>query len=743
MTLKHLPVIAAAAVLSALHPPLAASAEQPLADPDQRPKLVLVLSGGGARGVAHVGVLKVLEELHIAPDMVIGTSMGSIVGGLYAAGWTPEQIQSLVQRLDWEGAFTDAVPRSEKSFRRKQDDRPVLIQGRLAFDGLKPVLPSGVIRGQKLELILRILESLSPAASDFDHLPIPYRAVAADIATGKPVILDSGSLATAMRASMSIPGAFPPVRHGGIDLVDGGIAANLPVGIARELGATSVIAVDISSPLLAEGETLSTFAAIVGHLNSLLTAGNVSRDRALIGPDDVLITPALGDITFVSFDRVIDAAQIGEDAARAQADELRRFTASDERWQEFSSRPRARTREQLRVDSVRVANSSRVNDRIVRGALKLEPPTTLDPEPFGFSLLELYNTRYFGTLDFRLEETNGTRELVVTTPPPDRGRGSLQFGVGFLDDLDGGSGYQLSARHQLLPANRRGGEWENVLQFGTESLISTQFYQPIDSRMRWFVAPSLEFRRSVLDIYFEGQPVAEYRIDNAQAGLAAGRVLGRWGEFRATAFFADVYGEPRIGDPLFPAGDEQRGGFNLGFRVDTVDEVGFPRHGSAVDVRYTTSSSSLDSDVNFEKVWASAGHSWSFGELTLSPYLEYGENLESTLDLLDLFPLGGLFRLSGLGQRELLGERIALARLAAYWRLFGLDLAGLRVRLYTGLSLEAGNAYFDDTPMTADSLLYGGSVWVGAMTPLGPARFAYGLTEGGRDRFYLQIGDRF
>jgi hypothetical protein len=316
---------------------------------------------------------------------------------------------------------------------------------------------------------------------------------------------------------------------------------------------------------------------------------------------------------------------------------------------------------------------------------------------------------------------------VVTTPPP-HGRGSLQFGVGFIDDFEGGSGYQLSVRHQLLPANRRGGEWVNVLQFGTESLAATEFYQPLDSAMRWFVAPSLGIRRSNLDLYLEGEPVAEYRIDNAQIRLAAGRVLGNWGELRATAFVADAQAEPRIGAPVFPSAEERRGGFDLGFRVDTVDEIAFPRHGSVVDVRYTTSSSSLESEVEFDKVWASASHSWSFGELTLTPYLEYGENFEDTLDLLDLFPLGGLFRLSGLGQNELLGERAALATLQAYWRLFGLDLAGLKVRLYTGLSLEAGNVYFEDPITAAASSM--GAVWVGAMT-LRPARLAYGLAEGG------------
>jgi len=173
--------ITVAAVIASVVSPLAAAESEV----GNRPKLALVLSGGGARGVAHVGVLKVLEELHVRPDLVVGTSMGAVVGGLYSAGWTPEQIEEIVDRVDWEHIFNDSVPRKDLSFRRKQDDRPVLFQGRLHFKGLKPVIPSGILRGQKLDLLLEILEALSVTSSDFDQLPIPYRAVAADLATGE------------------------------------------------------------------------------------------------------------------------------------------------------------------------------------------------------------------------------------------------------------------------------------------------------------------------------------------------------------------------------------------------------------------------------------------------------------------------------------------------------------------------------------------------------------------------------
>jgi len=531
--------------------PTAQEAQKP---PQDHPKVVLVLSGGGARGIAHVGVLRVLEELHIAPDLIVATSMGSIVGGMYAAGWSPDEIEELVISIDWEGIFTDRVPRKDRSFRRKQDDRPVMIDGRLHFDGLKPIVPSGVIHGQKLELMLSTIEALSATSTDFDRLPIPFRAVAADIATGGTVVISatggtvvisSGSLAKAMRASMSVPGALPPVELDGRELVDGGIAANLPVGIAKNLGAEHIIAVDISSPLLTEDEKLGSFIQIYQHLNSLLTVSNRDRDVALLGPGDLLIEPDLGDISFISFDRVQEAAAIGEEAARRSTDELRRFAASDQRWADFSARPRARPHEEMTIESVRIDNTSHVGDRLVRDALTLELPDVFDAETLIPALLELYSTRYFGRIGFQIEESEDSKELVVATPPPPRGRGSLQFGVAFFDDFSGDNGYSLKVRHQLLPVNRRGGEWETLFQIGTVGGVASEFYQPLDWKMRWFVAPSVEYRRGTQRIWFEGTAFAEYEFRTVNARLAAGRVLGKWGELRVSAFTSDVRGAPR------------------------------------------------------------------------------------------------------------------------------------------------------------------------------------------------------
>jgi NTE family protein len=708
-------------------------------------KLVLVLSGGGARGFAHVGVLRVLEELDIAPDLIVGTSMGSVVGGLYAAGWSPDDIEELIQTIDWGQIFQDRLDRKYQSFRRKQDDRPVMIDGRLHFVGLKPVLPRGVIEGQRLDLVLRTVEALSPATADFDDLPIPFRAVAANIATGRAVVLDSGSLATAIRASMSVPGALPPVTIAGQELVDGGIAANLPIEIAKELGAARIIAVNISSPLLDESnEQFETFMAVFTHLNSLLTAGNVDRDIIFLGIDDLLITPELGDISFVSFDRAQDAIAIGEKAARAKIGELRSFGASERRWAEFNRRERAHALAPLEIDRIRFENGSRVDDRLVRKALTIDPPEDLDRKSLVFDLLSLYNSRYFGVIGFKLEEVEPeVKELIVQTPPPPYGRGTLQFGLGFADDFDGDSSYHLQVRHQYLPANRRGGEWETMLQLGTVGGARTSFYQPLDWGMRWFFEPSIAYEQGVQDIWLDGHAIAEYQFRTFDARIAAGRVLGRWGELRIAAFASDNHGSPRIGSPDFDSVDERRGGGQAMFRIDTLDAVAFPQSGADVNVVYTLSSDALGSELDFEQLWGKASYAWTFGKTTLLPAVEYGDNLDPIESFFSAYFLGGLFRLSGLGGNELFGEKVALARLVAYQQLFAFNIAGSGIKIYAGLSLEAGNTYFAGEAVSWESMLKGGSIFVGGDTFIGPIIFAYGRTEGNNDRFYLAIGDKF
>ena len=294
---------------------LMASAEA--APAAQRPRIGLALSGGGARGAAHVGVLRVLEALKIPVDYIAGTSMGSIVGALYASGMTPDEIAQALQEVDWDEVFTDATPRDERTFRRKQDDKLNLIQHKPGLKDGQVRLPMALVEGQKFDLVLRRLLLPVSEVRDFDRLRIPYRAVATDIATGREVVLRHGDLAQAVRASMAVPGAFAAVDIDGRTLVDGGMANNLPISVVREMGADIVIAVDISTPLLTR-EDIKSVLGVVEQLTGFLTRNNTERQIESLTRRDLLIVPPLDEagISSGDFKRSAEAIAIGERAAR-------------------------------------------------------------------------------------------------------------------------------------------------------------------------------------------------------------------------------------------------------------------------------------------------------------------------------------------------------------------------------------------------------------------------------------------
>ena len=275
-----------------------------------RPKVGLALSGGGARGVAHIGVLKVLEERRIPVDYIAGTSMGSIVGGLYASGMSAQELETLVTRIDWADAFSDWIPRKDRSFRRKRDDDLYLVKNKPGISGLRLKFPPGIIDGQKIDLLLKRCSLPVVGVRDFDDLAIPFRAVAADLVTGEAVVLGRGDLALAMRASMSIPIVFAPREVDGRLLADGGISKNLPIDVVRGMGADIVIAVDISTPLQ-NREQLQSVLAITDQLTGIMTRRDVDEQIASLSEDDVFIQPDLGDITTASFGRAGDAVPAG------------------------------------------------------------------------------------------------------------------------------------------------------------------------------------------------------------------------------------------------------------------------------------------------------------------------------------------------------------------------------------------------------------------------------------------------
>ena len=724
----------------------AAAHAQPTAAPTdrdlERPPLTLVLSGGGARGAAHVGVLRALEELQVPMDLIVGTSMGSVVGGLYAAGYSPIELEGIMQSVDWEGVFSDAIPYRDKSFRRKQDDSDYLVRGSIRFDEDGPYLPLGVFQGRRIELIFKSIQVQLGASGDFDRLPIPFRAVAADLATSEVVVLDHGSVARAIRASMSIPGVFAPVEIDGRFLVDGGVTANLPIRVAQEISEVPILAVDISSPLDPSYRSKS-FLSVFRRITAFLTAGNVALDRQALRQGDLLLTPDLGGFSFADFAHMEQAIEVGYRSAMTHADELRRFAVDDDMWDAWVRRRRRVGSRDLRISRLEIRNRSGVRDDVIRTRLESRVGVPLDTGGLTADIMDLHGLELFGQIEFDVEDQGDDVVLVVDVDPPEYGRHSLRFGLGLTDDFEGETGYSVVARHRMLPVNGSAGEWLTQLQIGDRQAAATEFYQPLDDRLAWFVAPNVAFERRTFPVWVDGRVISELWLESAGARIDVGRALGSWGELRAGGYWFDRELADRVGIPGLFEFEGVDAGVRAMFRLQTLDAPIFPTAGWSLDVEVEQSGSWMGADVDFTAAACDAVGAWTFGRFTVAPGVELYRSWGDNDTLFAARTLGGFGRLSAYGTGELFGQQVAFARVLGYQELFAIDLAGLSTRMYAGLSYETGNAWSDDEDASFTDLLWSGSAFLGADTFIGPIYLGYAIGGGDRERWYLNIGASF
>ena len=352
-------------------PSFASAAEQ------KRQKIGLVLGGGGAKGSAHIGVLKVLEELKIPIDCIAGTSMGAIVGSLYASGMSTAEIEEVLTTVDWDDLFTDDPPRKDIDFRRKQEDLTYLSKISVGIKDGKVALPKGFTAGQKIGVFFQTLMVPVAGITDFDNLPIPYRAVAADLETGDMVVLGKGSLADAARASMSVPGVFPPADVEGRYLTDGGIVRNLPVDVVREMCADVVIAVDVGKPL-PQRDALTNPIAIMNQMIDIMMKQNVQVQIDSLKDRDVFIRPELGTITSADFKRGKEAVERGEKAAMLKENELRQYSVSEKEYEAFLAKHKRKDVSIIKVGSITIEGLDRVPPEAVQSKLKIQAGDELD-----------------------------------------------------------------------------------------------------------------------------------------------------------------------------------------------------------------------------------------------------------------------------------------------------------------------------------------------------------------------------
>ncbi|MGY4662675.1 NTE family protein [Pseudomonas chlororaphis] len=706
-----------------------------------RPKIGLVLSGGAARGLAHIGVLKALEEQGVKIDAIAGTSMGAVIGGLYASGYKIDELEKLALSINWQQALSDAPPREDIPFRRKQDDRDFLVKQKLSFrDDGSLGLPLGVIQGQNLALLLESMLAHASDTRDFDKLPIPFRAVATDIASGEKVVFRKGHLPRVIRASMSIPAVFAPVEMDGRLLVDGGMTDNIPLDVARDMGVDIAIVVDIGTPLRSR-QQLATVVDVLNQSITLMTRRNSEEQLATLHKNDVLIQPPLASFGVTDFGRAQEMIDAGYRATRildARLAPLRRAEPMDA---ELSA---ARTPSQRTpiITAIRVENDSKVSDDVIRYYIRQHIGEPLDLGRLQTDMGTLYGLDYFEQVQYRVVHKGNDHTLVINARGKRSGTDYLRLGLNLSDDMRGDSAFNLGASYRVNGINSLGAEWLTRVQIGDQQELYSEFYQPLDVGSRYFIAPYIGLESQNIEAVLDNDPIAEYRLERYGFGLNIGRQIGNSGEIRFGVGEAWGKADVRVGDQDLPSESFNEGYYELRYSFDSLDNVYFPHAGEDIGLSLRQFEPSLGSDKRYRQWEFKLDKALSSGPNTFILGGRYGRTLDEAEVVTSSFVLGGARQLSGFRQDALSGQNVSLMRGVYYRRLTPRSYLPLDFPLYIGGSLERGRAWNNDNEFDS-GYINAASIFLGFDTPLGPLNFSYGINDDNQKAVYLNLGQTF
>ena len=714
----------------------------------ERPKIGLVLSGGGAKGAAHIGVLKVLEEKNIPIDYITGTSIGSYVGGMYALGYSAAEIEAIMMNTNWDKGYSDTIPREALSFRDKETRDKYNIPINIGYSDEKVKMPAGLLRGQSMSQLLRSSTNLIQQLGHFDELSIPFRAVATNLATGEPVVLSSGSIVAAMQASASVPGALQPAVIDGLLLVDGGIANNMPIDVVKEMGADIVIAVDIGSPLVGNDELDSTLA-VLNQLSTILTNASAEKQKALLTDSDILIRPNIGELSTTDFGIMPIALPLGEIAARENSSRLDKLSIDDADFQSYLVAKKQKSEHWLNeinrpLIKVVYDNESKVSERLLADNLDLDVGDFVTTETLEAGVARIYALDKFERVDAEFTDTEDGRVLTVTTTAKSWGPNYFDFGFSWEDDFSLDSVVSLDFAYTMTNLTENGGEWRNEISLGFDKLLGSEFYQPLSKDQDYFSRAKVEYELKDWGFFENNQRILELRqtsyrtevgigINYTQNGMVELGILGEVGDLEN-----DAWGLGTV--------DYSGYGGYLKFAYDDLNSINFPTSGN----RFTFNVYMRKETYDLEGFEDSSNFSMQYeadwrGAVGVGNHAFVGIASLATVDKDGVFTvnvseLGGFLNLSGYHKNALYGSHKIFGAFVYQYDL-GRDVLGMtEYPLYLGTSLEAGNVWTQKDSVALDDLIYSGSIFLGTDTGVGPAAFGFGAADDGEKTVFLFIG---
>lgn len=717
-------------------PPRQSQSASSEARPKSRPKIGVALEGGGALGLAHIGVLQWFEEHHIPVDYIAGTSMGGLVAGLYASGKSPGELQALVQAQSWDTIIGGEIPYEDLSFRRKED---LTAYPNSIHLGLKHglSLPSGLNTGHLITLLIDRETLPYSEVTTFDELPIPFRCVATDLVSGKEIIFHDGQLAEALRATMSIPAIFSPVRDGEKVYVDGGLVGNLPTDVVRQMGADIVIGVHLEvAP--AKASEITSLVSVLGRSIDVVIRDN--EIRGLAGAD-LVVKVDLHEFNSMDYEKSESIIGIGKNAAVEKATVLTPYSLDDSAWREYLERRDARKRTHVAVPLyVRVEGVDPEAQTNIERFLKPLVGKPVNTKTLDHLLTRLAGIGKFSRVGYRMERINGQDGLVFTVHEKDYAPPILQLGFEVDGSELGDVNFTQAARFTFMDVAGYRSEWRVDALFGNTYGLQTELYRPWNAISKWFVAPRASASENSFKIYNRNKPLADYRLRRVSIGADFGYGFSRFTEVRAGYEFGYLDADLRLGTPEFLSVSGRASGARLRFLTDHTDDPVIPRHGYHVETNFRIFDHYPNALETFPALDTTFG---LFQPITKPASLfvigEGGSTFGRGQSGVPLYFLGGPLRLSAYGLNELFGDQYYLLHAGYLHDILTLPpFVGKKV--YAIGMYEFGKMYGIPTETKFPNDVAAGVV---AETAVGPLFLGGSLGDSGHRKLFFQLGRVF
>jgi NTE family protein len=705
-----------------------------------RPRVGLALSGGGALGLAEIGVIQWMEENHIPVDRIAGTSMGSIIGSMYATGMSPAEIRTFAEKIDWDQALLPEPVYTQLSYRRKQDRRDYLINTPL---GLKHGItgPNGFNPGQGVGLLLARIAFPQFGITSFDDLPIPFRCVATDMQSGEAVVLRDGSLAQAVRASMAIPGIFTPVALKGHMLADGGMVQNIPVETVRAMDTDAVVAVELH---LAPGDIseLNSLSGVLSRAIDVMITQNEKRSLLLA---DVKVSVDMKGFSVTDYSRVDELIQLGYKTAAGQSSALMRYAIQDPaEWQHYLDERASRKRSPIKkVEAIEVTGADPDTNHRIQQQLSKDVDHTLDLHALDSQLTRIAGQGQFDYLGYEGFVQNGVPALRITAHEKTYGPPFVDLAVNV--DGSGVAAFDFSAgvRVTFMDVAHRGGEWRNDLLFGSSNLAATEFYQPLGGT-RFFVAPYAFASKFARNSFTGLTRTAVFGDERAGGGFDIGYDSGRRSEIRLGYELFDGKLSPLIGAAGLPIAHGTTGEIRARYVWDGQDSPSVPSRGTRVVAMLSRVLQSPGLPQHLDQLDIQTSSFLPLGPKTsLFVGASGGTSFHGSAGPFQVFALGGPFRLGAYLPDEFLGNHYAYSSFGFRRELYRLpQLVGRKI--YWGGWYEAGTA-FGTVAGDPGPVVIRGSFNLGIIsdTILGPIAVAGSVSPTGQSRINFSIGRLF